>query len=140
MLKMIDDYKQTLEDHTAPLMPYVQWIPTEKGNVKVTNDTADLYKYFDCTAAAEFLYKCVEETINHDVPDELEYLKRRDEVMQKIMNVVEMPDQIADKFIMFMRQNEWKLPKKRRQDEFAKLTDKEVSELESIVRKGFIAE
>ena len=140
MLNMIDDYQQTLQNHTGPLMSYVRWTPTDKGNVQVINDTADLYKYFDCTEASEFLYRCVEETINHDVPNELEYLKRRDEVMQKIMNIVEMPDQMADKFIMFMRQNDWKLPKKRRQDEFAKLTDQEADELELIVRKGFIAE
>jgi len=39
--------------------------------VKVLNDTADLYRCFDCTeAAAEFLYACVERTVEQDLTRE----------------------------------------------------------------------
>ena len=37
--------------HSAPLMPFIEWRPTPERNVEVLNDTADLYRYFDCTAA-----------------------------------------------------------------------------------------
>jgi len=137
MLKWIDEYRKVLEAHSSPLMNFIHWVPTARGNVEVRNDTADLYRYFDCTEAAEFLYRCVEETVDKDVPRELEYLKRHDKAMQQITDKVEMPNRMAEDFIMFMRQNQWKLPKKRRQDEFEKLTDSEVSVLESIVRKAF---
>jgi hypothetical protein len=108
-----------------------------RGNVDVRNDTADLYRYFDCTEAAEFLYRCVEETIEKDVPHEIDCLKRHDKAMQQIMDTVEMPNRMADTFIMFMRQNDWRLPKKRRLDEFGKLTDSEVETLENSVRDAF---
>lgn len=105
-------------------MEYIEWVPNEKGNVDVRNDTADLYCYFDCTQAAEFLYKCVEETLNQDLPKELEYLKRHDQAMNLIMDAVEMPNRMAEDFIMFIRENDWKLPKRRRQDELKKLRAK----------------
>ena len=36
-------------------MPYMAWRPTPERNVEVLNQTADLYRYFDCTEEAEFL-------------------------------------------------------------------------------------
>jgi hypothetical protein len=105
--------------------------------VDVRNDTADLYRYFDCTEAAEFLYRCVEETIENDLPHEIDCLERHDKAMQQIMDTVEMPNRMVDSFIMFMLQNDWILPNKRRRDEFGKLTDSEVETLENIVREAF---
>jgi hypothetical protein len=56
MLDRIDDYRTTLQAHSGPLMDFIEWRPTAERNVEVLNDTADLYRYFDCTEAAEFLY------------------------------------------------------------------------------------
>lgn len=137
MLKWIDPYKAVLQNRSKPLMPYIQWQPTTRGNVTVTNDTADLYRFFDATKAAEFLYGCVEETIKVDVPRELDYLKRHDSAIRDITNAVEIPSRAAEDFIMFMQQNNWKLPKKRRVDEFKVLTDTEVAKLESLVQDAF---
>jgi hypothetical protein len=137
MLDWINEYRNVLQNHSAPLMPFIEWQPTTKGNVEVTNDTADLYRYFDCTEACEFLYRCVERTINSDLPHEIEYLKRHDQAMQGIMNEVEMPDRKAEDLIMFMRQNNWKLPKTRREGEFAMLTDTEAALLEKLVQEAF---
>ena len=119
-------------------MPYIDWLATERGNVEVTNDTADLYRFFDCTYGAEFLYRCVEETkIQQDVPKKLDYIKRHDQAMARILDTVEMPNMMAEDFIMFMRQNNWKLAKSRREREFAKLSQAEVVLLESIVIQAF---
>lgn len=58
---------------------------SQRGNVNVKNDTVDLYRFFDCTDAAEFLYRCVAEAIEKDVPLEIDYLKRHDKAMQQII-------------------------------------------------------
>ena len=42
-----------LRAHSGPLMSFIEWRPTANRNVEVLNDTADLYRYFDCTRAAE---------------------------------------------------------------------------------------
>jgi hypothetical protein len=137
MLDRIDSYRDTLRAHSVPLMNYIEWRPTPERNVEVLNDTADLYRYFDCTEAAEFLYACVARTVEQDLPHEIEYLRRHDEAMNRIMNAVEMPDRMAENLIMFILQNKGNLGLKRRENEFAKLTDDEVSSLEAIVREAF---
>ncbi|WP_372992999.1 hypothetical protein [Sulfitobacter sp.] len=118
-------------------MSVINWRALPNGNVEVTNYTADLYRYFDCTDEAEFLYECVHRTIENDLPREIDYLKRHDAAMTTIMNAIEMPDRLADDFIMFVRQNGGKLPKRRREKEFAKLSDKEVALLEKAIDDAF---
>ncbi|MCC7529428.1 MAG: Fic family protein [Candidatus Melainabacteria bacterium] len=137
MLKRIDEYRKVLQAHSSPLMSYIEWTGSDKGNVSVHNDTADLYRFFDCTLAATFLYKCVEETIEKDVPEEIDYLRRHDRAMGQILTEVQMPNRLAEDFIMFMRQNDWTLPKRRREKEFALLSNEEVVRLEQIVRNAF---
>lgn len=137
MLDRIDDYRTTLQAHSEALMPFIEWRPTPDRNVEVLNDTADLYRYFDCTRAAEFVYACVQRTVEFDLPREIDYLRRHDEAMRRIMDTVEMPDRLAENLLMFIRQNGGTLPKKRRQNEFKALDDKEVRQLEEVVQEAF---
>src|SRR5438552_3316035 len=96
ILDRIDDYRTTLQAHSGPLMPFIEWRPTPGRNVEVLNDTADPYRYFDCTEAAEFLYPCVTRTIEHDLPREIDYLRRHDQATHSIIDTVEMPDPDAE--------------------------------------------
>jgi hypothetical protein len=137
MLDRIEEYRTTLQKHTAPLMPFIEWRPTTSRNVEVLNDTADLYRYFDCTETAEFLYACVARTVEHDLPREIEYLRRHDEALRRIMDTVDMPDRLAEDLILFIRRNQGVLPKKRRTGQFSKLEDNEVTQMEEIVRDAF---
>jgi len=136
LLDWIDTYRDTLQAHSSKLMDFIEWIPTAKGNVDVINDTADLYRYFDCTQAAEFLYRCVQRSIDVDLPREIDYLKRRDEAIGDVMNLVEMPDRMAEQFILYVHRNGGKLPRRQRK-EFAALTGEELAKLEEIVRDAF---
>lgn len=137
MLDRIDQYREILQSHSGPLMPFIEWHVTEDKNVNVTNETADLYRYLDCTSEAEFLYACMQHTVENDLPREIDYLKRHDEAMGRIMNAVEMPDRLAQSLITFIRQNDGKLGRRRRENEFAKLTDEEVLTIEKITREEF---
>ena len=137
MLERIDDYRSTLQAHSRPLMPFIDWRPAIHLNVEVLNETADLYRYFDCTAAAEFLYACVARTVEHDLPREIDYLRRHDEAMRRVMDAVEMPDRLADNLILYIRQNAGTLSKRRRPGDYQKLTDEEVLRLEAIVGDAF---
>ena len=57
--------------------------------------------------------------------------------MQRIMEVVEMPDRIAENLVMFIRQNNGVLPRERREGEFRQLRDDEVLAVEGIVAGAF---
>ena len=137
MLDNIDEYRQTLQDHSAPLMSFIEWIPTADHNVEVLNDTADLYRFFDCTAEAEFLYSCVKRTIELDLPKEIDYLKRHDRTMSRIMEAIEMPDRVAQNFILFVRQNGGTLSTRKREKFFDQLSDVEIRNLEGYVNAEF---
>jgi hypothetical protein len=73
------------------------------------------------------------------LPREIDYLRRHDEALRRIMNTVEMPDRLAENLLMFLRQNKGTLSKRRRTGEFKRLTDAEVTSLEAIVNevRGF---
>src|SRR5882672_3013296 len=137
MYDRIEEYRKTLRSHSGPLMNFIEWRPTPVRNVEVLNDTADLYRYFDATEEAEFLYACVKRTVEQDLPREIDYLRRHDEALRRIMNTVEMPDRLAENLLMFIRQNKGKLAKRQRTGEFEKLTDTEVASLEAVVGEAF---
>jgi hypothetical protein len=105
--------------------------------VEVLNETADFYRYFDCTEEAEFLYACVRRTVEQDLPREIDYLRRNDEAIRRIMDAVEMPDRVAENLVAFIRQNKGTLSKKRRKSEFKKLRDEEVTLIEGMVNDAF---
>lgn len=137
MLEHIEKYQRVLREYSAPLMHCIQWQATPKGNVEVLNDTADLYRYGDYTAIAEFLYSSVEQTISELLPKEVHYLTCYDEAQKAIGNRIDMPaNQIRD-LIMFITQNDMKLSLHRRKKEFSALSDEEVKAIESDVSQAF---
>lgn len=42
------------------------------------NETIDYYRYFDATVQSEFLFDCIDYTINRIIPQEVEYLQKYD--------------------------------------------------------------
>jgi hypothetical protein len=105
ILDRIDDYRRTLESYSARLLPMIEWEPTPDGNVRVLDETADFYRFFDATPHAEFLYECVERTIDVDLPTETRFLKAYDAFRREVANIVDMPDRTADLLFRFLHQN-----------------------------------
>ena len=73
----------------------MDWEPTDDGNVRVLNDTADFYRYFDATAQTEFLYGCVQRTVEQDLPEEAAFLERYDAFRSSLDLMFDMPDRLA---------------------------------------------
>ena len=101
------------------------------------NDTADFYRFFDATAHAEFLYECVQQTIEHDLPDEADFLRRYDAFRTGLDLVVDMPHRLADLLFRFLRQNNGTLSRRARTKEFAALTEGEIGQIEALYREAF---
>ncbi|MCG5549131.1 Fic family protein [Halorhodospira halochloris] len=132
MLEEIDRYRQVLEDYSRRLLPVIEWRPTVGGNVEVLSASADFYRFFDATPHAEFLYHCVYRTIERDLPEEAQFLRRYDAFCQRIEQIVDMPDATLDLLFRFLQQNAGQLSKRARTKEFAQLTDPEVAAVEKI--------
>jgi Fic/DOC family len=137
ILERIDDYKDVLEDYSARLLPVIEWEPTADGNVHVLNDTGDFYRYFDATPHAGFLYGCVQKTIEEDLPQETEFLRRYDQFRARIQTIADMPDSMSDLLFNFLRQNSGALSKRARDKEFAALTSDEVRQVEDLYSDVF---
>jgi Fic family protein len=130
ILRKIDTYRQVLESYSRPLLGLINWRPTLEGNVEVLNETADYYRYFDATGHAEFLYGCVAETVEQDLPNEVKYLEAYDRFVSRIQILVDMPNTKLDLLWRFLQQNDGKFSKRARTNEFSQLTDEEAAEIE----------
>lgn len=137
ILTRIDEYRRVLESYSSRLLPVVPWQPTERGNVRVTGDTADFYRFFDATPHAEFLYACVQQTIEEDLPNEAGFLRRYDAFRAAVGVIIDMPDQTIDLLFRMLRQNNGRLSRRAREREFAELTDAEAQRVEDTYGSTF---
>ena len=134
ILDEIEKYRKILIEHTSPLMQAIEWVPTDSGNVKVLNDTKDIYSYFDCTAGCEFIYHCVEKTIHETLPKELHYLESFDKSYSEINEIITMPDNKIKMLITMIMQNNGVLSKRKKEKYFSGLKDGEAKQIESIIQ------
>ena len=137
ILDRVDAYGAILEDYSRRLLPLVEWEPTERGNVRVLNDTADFYRFFDATPHAEFLFDCVRRTIEEDLPNEADFLRRYDQFTRCLQAVADMPDRTADLLFRFLHQNGGRLSLRAREREFEALTDEETETIERLYAETF---
>lgn len=140
ILDHIEDYNTVLESYSHPLLDHIEWKETEDHNVEVTNDTIDLYRYFDATKQAEFLYDCVEDTLERVIPEEVIYLQNYDAFKRYVDNHFEMPDKMVAMLVRFLQQNDGVLSKKALKKEFSDLTEKEIKDIETNYKSIFLEE
>ncbi len=137
ILGRLDEYRDVLESHSARILPWIDWEPTGDFNVRVRNDTADLYRFFDATPHAEFLYACVRKTIVEDLPDESAFLRAQDRFAQQVRTLVDMPERTIHLLYRFLNQNGGRLSQRARSQEFSALTDDEAARIEGWYRELF---
>lgn len=138
ILDRIQDYRVVLESYSARLLPLIEWEPTEAHNVRVLNDTADCYRFFDATPHAAFLYECVQRTIEVDLPAESAFLRNYDAFRVHVLEIVDMPERTLDLLFRFLHQNQGVLSKRARDGEFAGLTPGEITCVEASYREIFL--
>jgi hypothetical protein len=138
ILKKIEQYRKVLESFSFPRLKFIEWRPTEKGNLEVTNETLNLYRYFDATEQSEFLFDCVRETIEKILPEEIKYLQNYDKMKIFINSYIDMPDRVVDLLIRFLTQNNGKFSKRALKNEFNSLTEVEVKTIETAYAEIFI--
>ena len=131
ILARIADYRKVLESYSHPLREFIHWKKTPKNNVEVTNETIDYYRYFDATIQAEFLFECVDYTINTIIPEEVAFLQKYDAMKSWLDDHFDMPDKTVALLIRFLENNKGTFSKRAKENEFASLTIAEIKEIES---------
>src|SRR6266542_3273510 len=89
ILRNLDEYKRVLESFSEALLPLIEWEETPEHNVRVLNDTGRFYRFFDARRHAEFLYQCVEQTVEQDLSNVVRYLQAYDRFPDSVLVVFE---------------------------------------------------
>lgn len=137
ILRRIEEYRAVLGSYSSELLPLIEWHATPDGNVAVDNDTADHYRYFDATRHAEFLYACVEQTVDQDLPAEVRFLEAFDAFSAAVKDIVEMPDRQIERLRGFLAQGKGHLSQRARTQEFRALSDEEAARIEALYGECF---
>jgi Fic family protein len=132
ILQRIPEYKEVFDNYTSGRIDLIEWRPTPDNNIEVLNETIDLYRYFDATKMAEFLYSCVEETIDKIIPNEVEYLRKYDAFKFMLDQTFEMPDKMVALLVRFLDQGNGSLSARAREKEFNMLVDNEIKVIEDL--------
>ena len=130
ILERIEDYQKTLESYSYPVQEFIEWKTTQDNNVEVLNETIDYYRYFDATPQAEFLFECVDHTINNIIPEEVSYLQKYDKMKAWLDDTFEMPDNMIALLVRILSQNDGKLSKRAQNKEFKELSVDEIFQIE----------
>jgi hypothetical protein len=132
-------YDQALETFSKPLFDFIDWHWTSDQEIAVANDTGDLYRYFDATVFAEYLYDRVGDTVRRDLREELGFVAIFDRAFSAVREIVDMPDRRVSLFVRLCMQNGGRLSATKRA-QFSELTDVEVTRLETQVQQAIAAE
>ncbi len=133
MLRNIAGYDEVLRSYSSSILPFIDYSLDGDGRMSVHNETAHLYRYWDATNFAEYLYGCVDETIKRDLKEELGFLQSFDEALRRTAEIVDMPNRRASLLVRMILQNKGTLSKSKRQ-KFMELTDDELGAIEAEVR------
>ncbi len=139
ILDHIDDYRRVLEKYSLPLLDFIEWQETEEHNVEVLNDTIDFYRYFDITKQAEFLFDCVNDTIENIIPEEIKYLENYEDFKHYLDDKFEMTDKTVALLIRFLERDDGVISKRAKAKEFSMLSDNEIKNIENKFKEFFLS-
>ena len=96
-----------------------------------------LLRFFDATAQAEFLYTCVEQTVEVNLPGEVKFLQAFDRFAAAVKEIVEMPDAQIELLRGFLEQGGGNFSKRAREGEFSAITGAEAARIEELYVRSF---
>jgi Fic/DOC family protein len=132
MLRDLVAYDRVLKNYSAAVMPFIEHHFNEERRLVVSNETAHLYRYIDATVQSEYLVRCIRDTIDRDLKEEIGFIQVFDAALKATIEIVDMPDRQASLLVRFIMQNDGKLSKAKR-TRFPELTDAEIQQIERAV-------
>ena len=137
MLNNLQDYDRILEHFSVPLMSLLtDYTLDAEGRLTAHKSSLAYYQYIDYTEIVEYLFDCIQTTINTEFKNELSYIANYDKTKKAIQNIIDMPDKEIDRIIKFITQNNGKLSSTKRQRYFSKLIDAEIDAIQKVVQKN----
>jgi Fic/DOC family len=131
-------YDVALERFSRAIASHIDWAWRDSGSdmgptIMVKNRTDYLYRYFDATPQAEYLYDCVIDTVRRDLREEVLFVEVFDRAINAVMDRIDMPNRKAAQLVKLVMQN-GRIGSDKRARLFPELTVAEIDELETTVR------
>jgi hypothetical protein len=136
ILANLDRYTAALAQFSRPVNERTTYSPDVPA-VPATGNDAIYFRYFDATEQASFLYEALERTVEHDLDEEMSYLRGFDRARTALGGIADWPGQSLALFIRAVRQNGGVLSATKRASHFAWLTDDEVRRFQNIIERAF---
>ena len=128
-------YDAVLDTFSRPRLEFIRWHWTSGREIVVENRTSDLYRYFDATVFAEYLYDRVADTVHRDLRDELGFIAVFDRAFKAVREIVDMPDRRTSLFVRLCMQNGGRLSGTGR-GRFPELKVAEIAAMEAAVQEA----
>lgn len=135
MLRKQAEYDAALESFSKRIMPFIDWDRSvdDDGTILITNETADLYRYFDATDLCVYLNATILESIQVDLKEELDFIKIFDTAFQAVDEYLDgMPQHKVRNLIRYILQNSGKLSQNKR-PQFPELSDARIAKTEELI-------
>jgi len=137
MLEDMQAYDACLETFSVPVKALVEYEFDDNFAMKVLSDSAYLYQYFDATPIVDYLYACINQTIEVGLKVELDLLHKFRQVKQTLDREMDISNIDLNRFINFCHQNNGRLSLKKRKRFFEKYPDEQVLRMEEVYRSYF---
>jgi hypothetical protein len=135
ILANVDQYMEVLEQFSRPRLARTEFEPLFPESAARGND-AVYFRFFDATAQTMFLYRAIEQTVMHDLREEIDYLLGLDRARARLRDEIDWPGQSLDLFINIARLGGGELQTKRR-SQFDWMKDEEIERFVPMVNEAF---
>ncbi|MDX8405666.1 MAG: Fic family protein [Mariprofundus sp.] len=133
MLNHVHEYDASLESFSKAIKPLIDFVSNDDASIEVLNETVSLYRYFDATCMAEYLYACVDATIDRELKVELETVSAFAHARKAIDAAFDLPEKQKNLFLKLCWQGNGQISKAKRKSHFSLFSDDELDGMERLV-------
>lgn len=138
ILANLDDYVKVLEAFSRPLRRITDYSP-DTPDIPATGNEAVYFRFFDATRQAEFLYRALERTVEHDLQWEIDFLLGFDRACARLNALIDWPGHDLELFIRVVHRNKGELSRSKRKSHFDWMAEEEIAQAEAAVQESFAA-
>ena len=130
-------YAEVLKHYSAPRTAMLDYrLDSDADRIDVKDQPLYLYAFFDATELCEFTFQCLEHAIDHDLADELAYLRAYDNAHQALTQWLDAPQPELEKLIRYVAQNNGHLSNNKR-GQFPLIGDDDIARAETQIGEAF---
>jgi len=140
MLNHVHEYDACLESFSKSIMSLIDFVSNDDASIEVLNETVNLYRYFDATRMAEYLYACVDATIEGELKVELQTVSAFAHARKAIDAAYDLPERQKNLFLKLCWQGNGKISKAKRKSQFSMFKEKEIDAMQRLVAAYFVVQ